>query len=456
MKILKFKLLINCILMLFLVSCGEDTPSNTISLLGITANGTPLTEGTINVANEANIRLTFSKAITPARFESAFSLRSAAGAVSNLGFSYSNASSAVTITATLQPNTSYQLTVNTSAIGQDNATLSNAINLSFTTRGGGLITQQAPCISASQDCFRNLSITGNSGGSANFNFYSSFPIDLDNARWDELKSAVIVIHGLGQDADNYFSYMMTTLRNQNLEDETILIAPFFKAQADAQSGDLYWSSSAWREGQTSGNTVSISSFAVIDQILALLADQTHFPVLEKVIITGHSSGGLFTHVYAAANLSENQYSHLDFQYVVANSQYFYYPDDVRYNESTGQFVPVSNCPTFNHWPLGFVNPPSYLSGTTEATVDAQMVGRKVTYLLGTNDVSTTGSLNTTDCEATLLGQNRFKRGENIFRLMETNYSNTQQHVKVTVNGVGHDGQAMYQSSEFVTWLNAAL
>lgn len=438
-------------------ACGDkETPANNLSLLGITVNGTALTEGTINVANEATFRLTFSKAIAPAKFEAAFSLSSASGAVSNLSFSYSNASSAVSITATLQANTNYQLTVNTSAIGQDNASLSSAINLSFTTQDGGVITQQAPCTSASQDCFRNLSITNNTGGSANFSFYSSYPIDLDNARWEELKSAIIVVHGLNRDADNYFSYMMNTLQNQSREDETLLIAPFFKAQSDAQAGDLYWSSSAWREGQTSSNTVSISSFTVIDQVLALLADQTHFPVLEKVIITGHSSGGLFTHVYAAANRSENQYPDLAFQYVVANSQYFYYPDDVRYNESTGQFVQVNNCTAFNHWPLGFVNPPSYLNGITEATVDAQVVGREITYLLGTNDVSTTGTLNTTDCEATLLGQNRFKRGENIFRLMETNYTNTQQNEKVTVNGVGHDGQAMYQSTEFRTWLNSAL
>ncbi len=444
-------------LLFLLYSCGEDSPTNNISLLGVTANGIALTDGTINVANEPSFRLTFSKAVTPSKFEAAFSLSSSAGVVSGLSFNYTNASSAVVISASLAPNTSYQLSVNTNEIGQDNSSLSTVFSIGFTTQNGEVITRQAPCTSASADCLRSLSIQGNTAGNGNFSFYSSYPIDLDNAQWEDLKTAVIVVHGLNRDADNYFSYMMNTLRSQNREDEAILIAPFFKSQSDAQSGDLYWSSAAaWREGQIASGTAGISSFTVIDQILNLLADQEHFPVLNKIIITGHSSGGLFTQVYAAANLAEAQYPELDFEYVVANSQYFYYPDDVRYDENTGQFTTVTGCTAYNRWPLGFVNPPSYLNGITEATVDQQVISRKITYLLGTNDVSTTGTLNTTDCEATLLGQNRFKRGENIFRLMETNHSTTQQNAKVTVNGVGHDGQAMYQSSEFKTWLNTIL
>jgi hypothetical protein len=442
--------------LLILSSCKDEAPENSITLIGVTVNSIPLVDGTINVATSANVRLVFSKAINPTKFENAFTLSSPAGIVNNLDFEYTNAASAVIIRATLETNTTYQLSVNSTSIGQDDASLSTALELSFTTVDGGIITEQAPCTSTSLDCYRNLSITNNAGGSGNFSFYSSYPIDLDNARWEKLTSAVIVVHGLGRDADNYFSYMMSSLRSQNYEDETLLIAPFFKASQDAQSGDLYWSSSAWREGQTSDGAANISSFAVIDQVLALLADKNHFPVLEKVIITGHSSGALFTQVYAAANTSENQYTDLDFSYVVANSQYFYYPDDVRYSASSGQFEAVTGCSTFNHWPMGFVNRPAYLASTSEATVDQNIIERKITYLLGTNDVVTTGTLNTTDCEAVLLGQNRFKRGENIFRLMETNYANTNQSEKITVNGVGHDGQAMYQSSEFKAWLNALL
>ncbi|MCB9317157.1 MAG: hypothetical protein H6569_13535 [Lewinellaceae bacterium] len=171
-------------------------------------------------------------------------------------------------------------------------------------------------------------------------------------------------------------------------------------------------------------------------------------MLKNVVVTGHSSGALFTHAYAAANKSEPLYPDLDFTYVIANSQYFYYPDDVRYDENSGQFVVPTGCVAFNHWPLGFVNPPPYLTGVTEATVDQQIVGRKITYLLGTSDTVAGGTLNTTDCEAVLLGANRFKRGEHIFSLLETNYPGVHNSQKVLVPGVGHDAQGMYQSAVF--------
>lgn len=448
---------IGLLLFVLLPNCGkEEREAETISLLTTTVNGIPLVDGTINVAPEARFELSFSARVDPLRFEPAFSLSAGGTAVDDLDFEYQNASTKVTINARLMPATSYELRISRVPVGANEEVLTEEVLLRLTTSDGGTITEQAPCATAGEDCLQRISIAEDAGGSGTFEFFGSFPLEEENARWEKIRYALIVVHGLNRNADDYFSYLTSSLRNAKLSEQTILIAPFFKSQSDARGGDLYWSSSGWREGQASEGPANISSFEVVDQIIGQLANEERFPVLEKVLITGHSSGALFTHTYAAANKSEKQFTKLNFSYGIANSQYFYYPADVRWNASTDQFEAVTNCVAFNRWPLGPVNLPNYLEGREAATINQQLVERKVSYLLGTNDVVTTGTLNTDDCEAVLLGENRFKRGENIFRLMETEFSDTHQHRKVEVSGVGHNAQGMYQSTEVLNWLEEIL
>lgn len=425
-------------------SCEEDTPEvDPISLFGITANGINLVDGTINVPVDAQIEILFSAGLDIPAFEAAFSL-SDGNAELAVNFSYANATSkAIVAVNGLDFNTLYTLRVARTTIGARQEELEEAITLNFTTIDQGEITQLSPCTSASNSCLQSVAIAPQ----ANFDFYSNYPIYLENAKWELLENAVIVVHGQNRNADEYFSWLTSTFNNANLSNNTILISPFFKNQTDASTGDIHWRTSNWREGQNASDASGISSFTVIDEIIAQLADKDRFPVLKKVIITGHSSGGLWTHAYAASNRAENQHTGLDFEYVVANSQYFYYPDEVRYDENSQTFVSPTGCSAFTQWPLGFANPPAYLSGVLEPTVNQQLIERKVTYLLG-NGTGADPSLNTSDCDATLLGSTRFKRGENAYLLMETNYTNTHQHQKVIVDGIGHNGQAIYQSSEF--------
>ncbi|MCB0586470.1 MAG: Ig-like domain-containing protein [Phaeodactylibacter sp.] len=444
-------------LAILLSTCSkEEVVERPLSLLAITANGINLVDGAVNVPVNATFELSFSAALDAEKFESAFSLATASG-MAQPGFSYSNATSKVVVSASgLAFNTAYQLKVSGGVLGQNGEVLDKEVSLNFTTVDGGVVTEMEPCIAATGACLETAAITNEAGAAANFEFYSSFPAYQENARWEKLKYAVIVAHGQNRDAGNYFTYLMATLRDEGLEDNTLLMAPFFKSASGAGSGDLHWNTSGWREGQNSDDATGISSFEVVDQLLARLADKAHFPVLEKVIITGHSSGALFTQAYAAANQAEGLYPDVEFHYIVANSQYFYYPDDVRYDESTGQFVEPAGCPAFNHWPLGFVDPPDYLSGVEENTVDQQIVERQVVYLLGSSDTSTSGTLNTADCEAVFLGSNRFKRGEHLYSLMQANHSDAHNSRKIVVNGVGHDAQAMYQSMAFRTLLRELL
>ena len=308
-------------------------------------------------------------------------------------------------------------------------------------------SEAEPCTSANDDCLQTITLTSEEGRKSNFNFYQNYPIMNDTAVWGKIKNAVIVLHGNNRNANNYFSFMTTALSQTNLLDSTLLIAPQFNSNTTAGPGELYWSNN-WRIGDLSGNpSVKIGTFVILDSLLSRIADKEHFPFLEKVIITGHSSGATFTHTYALAKDVNGTWG-FEVDYVVANSQYFYYPQDVRFNPSSGNFDQPADCPEFNEWPYGFESTVPYLEGFNRESLNEKFIKKRITYLLGTNDVVTSGSLNTASCAAVLLGEHRLNRGENMFSLMQTLYSNEHNHQKILINNVGHNGQAMYNSISY--------
>lgn len=442
---------------IILLGCGktEVPEEESISIISITANGIPLTDGTINIPLELNIQIAFSGQIIPEKLETNFSITRQGSPIGNLDFTYTNSTTKVTITALLEYNTQYRLKLAKAIVGENNTYLDQEIIRNFTSITEGIITFKDPCLSATNDCLEDIELISN-GNPGSFSMYSSYPLEPDNARWESIKNAVITIHGLSRDGDAYFTSLATSLKSLSKQTETILMAPIFKAQNDASGNDLYWSDSGWREGDLSQGAISISSILVIEKILEKLGNEEVFPDLQQVIIAGHSSGALMTHLLATLLNPEDYSQKFNLQFVVANSQYFYYPKDVRFDPVQGNFQMVTGCPGYNNWPYGHNQFPAHLGGITENEAESNLIGNNVLYLLGTNDVVTTGTLNTTDCEAVLLGENRLKRGENMFRLIQTFYADLHQSEKILVNGIGHDSNGMFQSAEFKSWLTAIL
>lgn len=304
-----------------------------------------------------------------------------------------------------------------------------------------------PCVSGDENCLESIPITSEEGRAATFNFYRNYPIMNDTAIWGNIKQAVFVIHGQNRDANNYFTYMTSSLNQTELLDSTLLIAPQFKNNSQVGPGELFWPND-WRAGALSGNvSVKISTYSIMDSLFEILSNKEQFPFLEKIIITGHSSGALFTQTYALASDIETQYD-LAFEYIVANSQYFYYPQDVRYNPATESFTAPTTCEEYNEWPFGFESPVEYVATKNREDLNESFKNKKITYLLGTNDTQTSGTLNTSSCAAVLLGEHRFNRGENMHLFMETIYPNDNEHQKVLVEGVGHNGNSMYTSTSY--------
>jgi hypothetical protein len=434
----------NRIALLLLIAFGtlglacepEATAPPTLNLLSSIINGGSLSDGMEGVAPEARLELVFSSSLDQVAFEEALIMEPAA----NMDISFSNQGSKAILDLELAGNTTYTLSISGDAIGQNGGVLDPPFVLTFTTRVAG--SAGSACTNGNADCLSAFVAEG----AGSLPVYNSFPVFEAEGPWTGLTTAVIVVHGANRNAGDYFEYLMFSLQAKDLENEALLLAPQFQ-EAPTADHTLYWSGNGWREGQTANGTGNGSSFAVIDGMISQLADAARFPDLKKVIITGHSSGGLFTHVYAAANRSETTHSNLNFEYVVANSQYFYYPDGQRINESTNQLYLPNDCNGYSIWPLGYEVAPPYLSGTTSAEINDQFVNRSVTYLLG-NGAGPDGALNTSDCAATLLGPSRYERGENMYRYMNLVYGDNHNHKRSIVPGIGHDGAGMYRSDAF--------
>jgi hypothetical protein len=439
---------------LLIVSCGggESDPEPSIEILSSTVNGASSSGVNLNIPVDVSIVFVFSSALNPSDFQSAFTVTGGSSPV-EFTLAYTNASSKVTATMTLKYNTTYTVNLAAAPIGAKGEKLKSPQNFTFKTAEDNVIRSMTPCTNTG-DCLRSVKLTG-SQGLGTFEFYSNYPIYEENAAWENLTHAVIVVHGASHDPENYYSWMTNTFQAESISGSTVLISPFFRSTATGSTADFYWANTNWRRGQESSNANKLSSFDAIDALINQLANTTRFPVLEKIIITGHSSGAALTHVYAAANKSEANHPTIEFEYVPANAQFYYYPDGQRIDEATNQLYTPSTCSGYDVWPLGYKVTPPYLTGVSSSTYNTRFLNRKVTYLIG-NGSQSDPTLNTTDCQNVLQGTTRYKRGENMFRYMELVYPGTHNHSRTIVNGIGHNGQGMYQSIEFKSLLTALL
>lgn len=432
-------------LFLVAVSCEKETATPaSIDLLSIKINGATLTTGATDIPVSSTIQLVFSASLQKNLFESALSITAGNQEVAKQ-LSYTNQSSQVSILLSLDYQTTYTLTLSRAALTEDGAGLSSELSYQFTTAADGTIYRLPPCGSASADCLENITVENNP--ETKVALYSSFPLDETAAEWQDLKTAIIVVHGASRNADDYFNYLGGSLREAGLEKEVLLLAPYFRQEGEAAAGELFWSGNDWREGQNSVSSQKISSFAVIDELIDQLSDQQRYPVLERIVITGHSSGALFTHLYAASGKTSQQHPEFTYHYLVANSQYFYYPDGQRIDETTNELYTPTGCTGYDFWPLGFSVLPPYLNAVQSDAYNERFMASSITYLLG-NGTGNDSALNTVDCSATLLGASRYERGENLFRYMELRFPNEHQHKKIIVEGIGHNGAGMYSSPEF--------
>jgi hypothetical protein len=438
------KLIISVLLLLLFANCSNDSgiqETGQIDVFSLTVEGGKVTSGMDNISINPTIRFVFSRSIDPALFEQALKINPLSNGTI-VAINSTNNSSAIEVSLNLDYGSTYEFMLE-GTIGVNGEMLNETINFSFKTQVDDTIYSKPPCLNTA-DCLQSKLISHNTG-QGNFDFYANYPIYEDNAKWQNLEKAVIVVHGASVNPDDYYSYMTTTIEALGVSESTVLIAPDFKS-SEVSSGDIYWSSLGYRDGKESSGTTKISSFEVLDILISRLSDKNFFPALNEIVITGQSSGGRFVHTYAAGNRSESLYPEIHFEYIVSESQYFYYPTDERIDEQTNNLYVPTNCNGLQFWPFGYELAPDYVSVLDKATFNDRFVSRSITYLLG-NGSGSDSELNTTDCEAVVSGSSRYQRGENMYLYMDLKYPN-HNHKKTIAQGISHNGSAIYTSPEF--------
>jgi len=446
MKKIKFTIRILTVVMVALhfISCSNDDDSiDELAVYSVKINGSDFGEDLSNIPLNGTIEIAFSHILNSEAFNEAVTFSDAQGEA-NYTTTLGNAGSkAILSYSGLNPGSSYTISINQGVLGDNGERLNSGTSQSFSATNE-VDETKTPCTTASEDCMQQIEITE----ASTFEFYSSFDIISDaDYIWENIEEVVFVIHGQNRDANEYFRYMTNSVGDIGNLENTLIISPYFKDEANAGEGELFWDNN-WREGGNSANNdTNISSFTVLDQIVDYLANAERFPNLKEIKFTGHSSGAAMVQHYAITNTSETTYTDYRFQYVVANNQYFYYPDGRRFDESTSEFYTPEGCTGYNFWPYGYETAPEYVNGIAQEDLLQQQISRNTIYLLGLDDTETEGTLNTTDCAATLLGSNRLERGRNIFNFFETFYPENN-HEVIEVPNVGHDANAMFNSDEF--------
>lgn len=290
---------------------------------------------------------------------------------------------------------------------------------------------------------------------ANYNIYAPDPA---------IDKAVVVIHGVDRNADEYLASMESALEKAREEDtHTLLIAPQFLIEADIDfnsldSKNLYWTDGGWtagsnsRDEQTNPRPERIPSYAVLDSLLLHLAEQ--FPTLGSIVIVGHSAGGQVAQRMAAtspmADLLCARHG-ISTSFVVANPSSYVYLDGQRKRAgSTTQFaLPVTSCTGYNDWKYGLGNPYTYPARLSADSIRNKYQRRIVTYLLGAADNNPSASGLDISCEARLQGQHRYERGIVFYNYLQYYYGNaiTTNHTLSIVPNVGHNNFTMFNSPQ---------
>lgn len=272
--------------------------------------------------------------------------------------------------------------------------------------------------------------------------------------WDELQPqvtrAVIVVHGIGRDVAGYWHAANRGLAASDAApgaaEQTLLIAPQFLDPDDigahALPPDLLrWDRDGWPAGADARGPVPLSSFEVLDAMLARLADRSRFPALRDVVLAGHSAGGQLVQRYAVVGRAgaalEAEGVHV--RYVSANpSSYLYFSSDRPASAAAA-------CPRFDSWRYGWNGAPPYAQAMSPADYEAAYAARDVVYLLGTDDTDPEQRDLDRSCAAQMQGATRYARGVAYFDYLQRRHPAMTGQRVVTVEGVGHSGAKMIDS-----------
>jgi hypothetical protein len=305
-----------------------------------------------------------------------------------------------------------------------------------------------PCLSAATECVEWVRL---GSGQSRSMIYRTHPLTAKN---ENISRALIVVHGAGRDADNYFRTGIAAAFLANALENTIVISPRFASRdgggcEDRLSADeLSWpcNGDSWRSGGVATNLAmngeQLTSFDFADEILRKLANKDVFPNLRGIVFSGHSAGGQFVTRYEMANQVHDKIG-IPVTYIVSNPSSYAYVDAERPNTTTRElqrFGDARNCTAYDDWPYGLKRRTGYSSRLSDDQLRKQLVARPVTYLLGELDTLPIAGFDAS-CPAMAQGTSRLTRGQAFAEYISKKYH--AQHSVTIVPACGHNARCMF-------------
>jgi pimeloyl-ACP methyl ester carboxylesterase len=339
---------------------------------------------------------------------------------------------------------------------------------------GAASAAQAACTEANSSCTEVLALPGVKGGTV---IYRSYPISRPEPA---VTHALIIVHGLGRDADSYYASALAATFTAQALGRTIVIAPHFSSREGSckdalATGEIGWHcqprNDTWRTG---GESVEggVTSFDVVDELLRKLNDRAVFPNLKTIVVAGHSAGGQFVERYVMASTVHDSLA-VKPTYVVMNpSSYAYldelrptataYPTDVatqapgfreplpkKAPEPFARFHDAESCTGFDRWPYGLRDRNGYAAKVPEEQLKKQVIERPTTYLAGEYDILPLHGFDSS-CAAMAQGNSRLARAFAFARYIDERFG--AKHEVHQVDGCGHSGRCMLNAGESLKFL----
>ena len=307
-----------------------------------------------------------------------------------------------------------------------------------------LSADASPCTAATPACTEWIAL---SGGPSRSLVYRTYPLNQKN---EKIIRAMVMVHGAGRDAHNYFRTAVAAAFLAGAMEDTIILAPRFASndgpgcQDTLAPNEVSWSCSgdSWRSGGVSPGNDKLTSYDFMDELLRKLARKEIFPNLKGIVLAGHSAGGQFANRYGMANTVHESLG-VPVTYVVSNPSSYAYPDTARpaANETSfAAFGDARNCTTYNRWPYGFQNRTGYGARLGDEQLIKQIVSRPSIYLLGGLDTLPLAGFDSS-CPAMAQGQNRLLRGQAFSNYINQKYG--AQHKTVVIPLCGHNARCMF-------------
>lgn len=249
--------------------------------------------------------------------------------------------------------------------------------------------------------------------------------------------AIIVIHGWGGGVNP--GLPPGSLRD--VDDGVFIVCPCFPTYMSMEKagvepdGRALWNQSwsrdltkkgraddDWRGGGDAAGLL-LSSFDVIDIILAKFADKSLYPNLKRVVLSGFSAGGQFVSRYVAVGRGSVRRG-VEVEYAAMSPSTF-----LRFDAGTS-------------WHYGLEDRPRYSRALSKRKILKNLSSRRMFCGCGDQDVNTGGALDKTP-EAMAQGENRFERYCNFVSHTEAWPKWRKQLVTHTFEGISHESSKAY-------------